>query len=214
MYVRNDKTNKKVSFDESLLQDISFIDVRSAFDYLRSLVQPMSKGDRKTPYTPIRKFSLFFDAERGVLRHGPKGSREFYDFMLGDESKVSKYIRGVVNNDSNVVRMLYDYEARNVDRLHIEKVTMLINDSLENVKGIIRNLDTSDTSYFGRKYLDTEFWLGSKDGRRVGLEKVILNANASTRKLGEICSKLRKLMKKGEDPLSERYSNMYYRLRR
>lgn len=196
--MRTRKVNKKdnITFNESMLKDVDYIDSKSALCFIKSIVSSDVKK-RKSPYVPIRMLVKYFDKDKGVRRHGRGGSSDVIKYLTNfDETR--KAIALLTNKDSELISLIYDTKANSVDYQLIEKILWKIQEIQEEVKSLLDGIDNSECMHlFG----DTEAINGTEDGRLIGLSELVIRAYKSIYDITKIVEKIEKLTKKGINPM-------------
>lgn len=177
-----------IKYDEHLLDDIEFIDAKSALYYLKSIASSDVKK-KKSPYVPVRMLVKFFDKEKGVLRHGKKGSAGLCRF-LNSKKETSKPIAMLTAMDTELITLIYDTKSRDVDYELIERILWKIEEIQEEVNKLINEISKSDCWLF---YENSEAMQGSDDGRRIGLADIIIRASKSLIEISRVTRKLQKI---------------------
>ena len=195
--MREIKTSRKdkIAYDPHMLDGIEFIDAKSAVSYIKSMI-PSSEYDRNSPYVPIRKLVKFFDKDKGVLRHGRKGSADLIRY-LNKQDEVRKAIVSLTLKDSELLSLVYEQKTYVGTEL-VDRVRWKLDEIQKEVQNLLHGLTKSECEklFKGKEAMD-----GSKDGRLVGLSELIINATEKADEMAKNVKLLDKILRKGKDPM-------------
>lgn len=195
--MREIKASKKdkIAYDPHMLDGIEFIDTKSAVSYIKSMI-PSSEYDRNSPYVPIRKLVKFFDKDKGVLRHGRKGSADLIKYLYKQDA-VRKPIISLTVKDSELLALVYEQKTYVGTEL-VDRVRWKLDEIQKDVQSLLHGLNESECEklFEGKEAMD-----GSKDGRLVGLSELIINATQKADEMTRNVKLLDDILRKGKDPM-------------
>lgn len=195
--MRTKKVTKRdnITFNESMLKGIDYIDVKSAMYFIKSIVSSDVKK-RKSPYVAVRALVKFFDKEKGVRRHGRGGSADVVRYLTTYED-TNKAITFLTCKDSELISLIYDTNQTLYDYQLIQKILWKIQEIKDETKKLIDGIGESQCMHL---YGNTEAIKGTEDGRLIGLSELVIRAWKSIYDIERIAQKIENLTKKGLDP--------------
>ena len=187
---------KTIPYDPHMLDGIDSIDVRSINLYIQSMIPEGNRVSVNSPYKAVRQLVLYFSPE-GAIKHGGRLTKDIVLSMLKNKELSSK-IFAITSEDKKILDVIYGPNKLTGKPL-MQKIIWSLDEILTKL-GELSNVMNSTN--FRNYFNNTEAMEGSKDGKRVGLATILMNAYMGANEIKSQMKKMEAMLNKQNDPFS------------